>query len=239
MQIPVTEKQKKHSKLLKKAPARKLRDLAASATADINIVIEEPFIIYTEPPPPHTIQTVVCHAGAMIVGVVNDSSPQLTEDESFLFTEYAITVEDVAKDNAVSPIQRGSRISVVRDGGTGLLNGRRIHARVEGFKSFAEGKRYILFLRFIPETGAYVAYANGSFEISNEKVIPLGRRLNDQPDDASAFLNRVRTILSGNNCINSQSLKGTQSSFAFPFAIYHLPFYLSLFPPLHKACARC
>lgn len=206
VQAPATEKQKKHGKLLKQSQGRRLRELTASGTGDITITAEEPFIIYTEPPRSPALQTIVCNAEAIVAGVINDGSPQLTEDESFLFTEYTMTVEKVVKDNAAVPIQIGTNISVVRDGGEGRINGRTIHAKVEGFKSFEVGKRYILFLRFIPETDSYLAYANGSFELSEEKIIPLGK-LKDQPKDEITFLNAVHTIVSSNDCINQRGQK--------------------------------
>lgn len=207
LQATATEKQKKHSKLLKQSQGRKLRDLAAQGTGDILITVEEPFIIRTpdkETPRARFPQDAVCKAEAVVVGTLDDDSPQMTEDESFLFTEYAMSVTEVIKDNAIAPIPQGSNITVVRDGGTGQLDGRIIRARVEGFKSFTVGKRYLLFLRYIPETGSYLAYANGSFELNANEVIPSGRMPESESRDAMAFLSAIRAATAANDCINQR-----------------------------------
>lgn len=198
IESPITEKQKSHSKLLKQSQGRKLRELAAVGTGDIVVSVEEPFVISTagEESPP-SVQTKVCNAHAVVIGMLNDSSPQLTEDESFLFTEYTMSVEEVIKDNPAAAIQPGNSITVIREGGTGRLHGRVVRARVEGFKTFDVGKRYLFFLRFVPDTNSYLAFPNGSFELNENEVVPLGKASPNELRDATTFLTAARTTVAG------------------------------------------
>lgn len=205
LQSAVTERQKKHSKLLRQSQGPKLRELAAKGSGDILLAVEEPFLITIPGKEPSRLpfaQAAVCNAEAVVVGTLKSDAPQFTEDESFIFTEYEMSVEEIIKDNTIAPLQTGGQISVVRDGGTGQLNGRTIRARVEGFNSFTVGKRYVLFLRFIPETGSYLAYANGSFELNGNEIIPLGKMPEHESRDATTFLSAIRTATATAGCKN-------------------------------------
>ncbi|HKS29912.1 MAG TPA: hypothetical protein VJS44_18960 [Pyrinomonadaceae bacterium] len=205
IKAPATGKQRTHSKLLRQSTGPKISDLTAKGAGDIVLTVDEPFVISTTSSGQQSlpsIETQVCNADAVVVGTLTDSSPQLTEDESFLFTEYTMSAEEVIKNNSKSPIQLDS-ISVVRDGGIGQFNGRTIVAKIEGFAPFIEGKRYLLFLRFIPDTGSYLAYANGSFELKKTSVIPLGSMSANISKEASSFLSLTRQAAALNNCSSS------------------------------------
>lgn len=206
IKIPATGKEKKHSRLLAQSQGRKISELTAKAKGDITLLVGEPLVMVMpdrEAQPAPFIQTKVCNAEAVVIGRLNNSSPQLTADESFLFTEFSMTVEEVIKNNPNAPIQKGGSISVVRDGGVGKFQGRTIRAKVEGFDSFTDGKRYILFLRFIPDTGSYLAYANGSFELNDNTISPLGKLPDNISREATTFLNFTR-VSAANDCAGQQ-----------------------------------
>jgi hypothetical protein len=105
----------------------------------------------------------------------------------------------VLKDNPAAHVAPQTRLTVTRPGGKVALNGREITAIDRSFKRLAVGGRYLLFLRFIPATGAYQALnEKGSFEIDNNKIAVLS----ELPDavfsserDAASFINEVRTAI--------------------------------------------
>lgn len=134
---------------------------------------------------------------AVVIGTVVNKVSQLTKNETFVFTDYDLSVEEVLKDRT-STIQPQSIITVTRPGGKILLEGRIINARDKSFKPLVIGGRFLLFLRLIPKTGAYQAVNNkSSFELVNNKVRPLS----DAPDakslggDLEPFLSQIRAAI--------------------------------------------
>jgi hypothetical protein len=107
-------------------------------------------------------------ADAVVIGTLKNKSSQLTDDGEFLFSDYVMVVNFVAKPAAIAP---NSEITVTRAGGEILLNGRTVRAIDPFFKPFQLGQSYILFLKLIPETGAYMAHAEGTFRIVGGKVM--------------------------------------------------------------------
>ena len=196
----MTEKQKQHGKLFKHTGPR-LRALVTEQTGVIEVAQDAPdlFILPESGPKPPVLQSAVCNANAVVVGTLNSKNSQLTEQGNFIFTDYEMAVEEVIKNNSAAPIALNNTITVTRAGGVVQLNGRVIRAKVEDFKPMAVGQRYLLFLRFIPATGSYLAYGNGSFQLEGKKVIALGMAaskelLNDGSKDATTFLSETRSF---------------------------------------------
>jgi hypothetical protein len=109
-----------------------------------------------------------------VVGTIKDKGSALTEDDNFIFTDYALSVEDIFKDNAARSIQPGTQIIITRPGGTMHLNGRTMTAIDEAFQPLQPGSRYRLFLQFVPATGAYrTSLGAGSYEFKNQLLIKL------------------------------------------------------------------
>lgn len=143
------------------------------------------------------LRDMTCDSDAVLVGQVKSKVSQLTENEEFTFTDYEVTVEDVVKNNAASPINAQSNITVTRPGGMIRLDGRIIQAIDQYYKPFALGGRVLLFLKFIPSTGAYKAFrSEGSFTLSGGKLIKLTDE--DLPAEleseksAEAFTSKIR-----------------------------------------------
>jgi hypothetical protein len=201
----LSQKQKHHRQYLKTSPGPKLRDLAAKGSGDIWVTVEEPLTIsisgkgIAELP---TLPFTICNAGIIVVGTLTTDSPQLTEDESFLFTEYTLKVEEVIKGEHVPELKAGGTITVIREGGIGQINGRTIRAEREGFKPFTVGSRYVLFLRAIPETGAYLAYPYGSFALNENVVMPFGKMPEGVPTASAPFLESIRNTTATTKCVN-------------------------------------
>jgi|SRR5918911_2811812 hypothetical protein len=199
------EKQKEHAKLYKTYDnGPDLRKQAAASTGDITVEVSSPGKIYPSEPVslPPFLNALACDADAIIIGIPKSGSSQFTENGSFIFTDYEVTVEQVLKDNIDSTIRAADSLIITRPGGSIQINGRTIRGNLEAFKPFNMNERYLLFLRFIPTTAAYRAFGIGSFQLRDNKVFSLGDgplwgEINNLAD-AQAFITDVRTAAASN-----------------------------------------
>jgi len=196
----MTEKQRVHSKLFKHSGA-KLSDIAARQNGDVEV--EEGLGLITVLPVAGSHQPVfhsaVCNADAVIIGILNDKASQLTDEGSFVFTDYQIIVQEVIKNNPVAPLQASGVITGTRDGGVIELNHRIFRAKREDFDPPVVGQRYLLFLRFIPATGAYLMYGNGTFQLDGQGILALGPAARAELEknstkDSAGFLSQIRVF---------------------------------------------
>jgi hypothetical protein len=174
---------------------KKLRDLPGSA--DTGFVIEVPNSILGMDPYHVFLKRLTCDSNAIVIGSVSGKNSQLTLDGTFVFTDYEFAIVDVVKNNPAAPIQNGSTVTVARPGGAILLNGRRIQVRDMSFEPFKSGARYVLFLKFIPTAGAYMALnSKAAFQIQNNRIFKVTKESLvpelDGTTDAEAFLAEVR-----------------------------------------------
>ncbi|HEX8176256.1 MAG TPA: hypothetical protein VF543_14160 [Pyrinomonadaceae bacterium] len=204
----MSAQQKEHSKLYKDYKGNgKLLDLL---NKEENNTTNE-LIITVMPPLPELspggrpslseafLKNLASNADVVVIGRVTNKSSQLTENGAFVFTDYDLAVEEVLKGNSSNNIQSQSSIAVTRPGGKILLEGRVVTATDRVFKPLAIGGRYLLFLKYIPTTGAYHAVNNkGSFELVDNKSIKLLNEATDAPrvdKDAASFINDVRIAI--------------------------------------------
>lgn len=205
----MTDRQKKHGKLFKRYGAltggKKLKD-SGSQPGDVNVSIEigdrplaRTFDLNTY------LRDNACKADAIVIATVNSKASQLTEDGSFTFTEYDVTVEEVLKDNSRSPLAVNSNITVARAGGVVRLNGRTLRALDRSERPLETAGRFLLFLQYVPEAGDYKSYTGDagdvSFRLRGDKLFQVSdeaRPLGEGRDvDATSFLNQVRSAAYG------------------------------------------
>jgi hypothetical protein len=112
---------------------------------------------------------------AIIRGRVTGKISQMTEDNSFLFTDYDVLVLDVFKNNLIAPIERGQAITFTSLGGKIVMDEVVMKAGGDGEVLYpVNAQDILLFLKFIPETGSYkLTRGNGSFEINETSVRPF------------------------------------------------------------------
>lgn len=203
----MTEKQKKHSKLFKQfkhvTQGRKLRDIAAEkgSVSVINMIGD------VDKPSDFTLsgylQALTRKSDAVILGRVRSKSSQLLDEGTFTFTDYEIAVTEVLKSNAVVPVELNSNITYTSTGGAIQLNGHIISAVDYRNEPLQVGEDYLLYLKFVPETGAYKGFSddlNGdTFQIkdgvitqTSKKPSPLGTK---RTTDAATFMAEVRTVI--------------------------------------------
>jgi hypothetical protein len=112
---------------------------------------------------------------AVIRGRVTKKTSQISEDDAYIFTDYDIAVTEVLKNNATAPIDTGATITVTHPGGKVLLEGIIVKVEDMNFEPLPINNHdVVLFLSFIPETGAYkITRVTGSFELDGSVVRPL------------------------------------------------------------------
>lgn len=199
---PVEKQDKEHARKVYKGLGdghRKLTDAASTGTGDISGGLEVGLPVLSPFAPPFNLReflkTRACAVDVIVVGKVKSKSARLTEDETFVFTDYVLSVEDVLKNNDAEFINSGGDITVTRAGGVINLRGRKVTAEHQAVKLLEENQRYLLFLTFVPDKSAYVANDIG-FLLQNNKIVKLTRaqaaRELESGNDASAFIDEVR-----------------------------------------------
>jgi hypothetical protein len=216
----MSERQKKHSKLYKQYNMG--RKLDAIPLEEFEKVLEPG--VYIEPgtpvvsPEPVTvvfedyIRDLVCDSDAVLRVTINDKESQLTESKEFIFTDHTAFVERIYKNNSAAPLEQNTTIIVTRPGGKVKIQGRVIGAKDAAFKYLSIRKQYLLFLRYVPETGAYLSIRNGSFLVEDDSLVAMTEEsLPDGPGHRREFTNAVFNALHTNCNKNHLALTLTNS----------------------------
>jgi hypothetical protein len=173
----LTRTQQIHSQIFSKQyegyrHGSKLRDIPGSN--DTRFIIGIPNSIEGMPPYHELLKQLTCQADAVLIGVISSKTSALTMDGTFVFTDYELNVEDALKNNRVAAVSRGTAVTITRPGGAILLNGRRIQVTDSAFMPLRAGGRYILFLKYLPTSGAYMNVSSKTaFEIRDNKIMKL------------------------------------------------------------------
>lgn len=201
----ISDQQKQHSKLYSNYKGNgKLRDLIKKNPdgVDIEVLPGTPELsVGGRAVADDSVQELTSNADTIVVGRVTNKSSQITENGSFLFTDYEFSVDESLKNTTAAKIDSQKTITVTRPGGKVLLDGHLITATDRSFRELLIGGRYLLFLKFIPGTATYrPVNAKGSFDITNGKVelltaAPDAQRIDK---DAESFISDVRTAITMN-----------------------------------------
>ena len=133
--------------------------------------IENDYARQIQPPyPPIRMAEFACMSDAVVVGTAESSVSHITADLGFIYSEWKIRLSSVLQDNLKSPIFGSNEISVVRAGGLLMINGRWVIGQEWNFPQFQPGDEYLLYLKYIPDTGFYKAIAGRSFDLSHGPV---------------------------------------------------------------------
>lgn len=159
------------------------------------------------PYPPHFLKSLACTSDAVIVGTIRKHTSQVSEAGDFIYSDYVIQIQEVLKDSSKSPVAPNATVLVSRPGGSIKGKYREVRAVDPNFRSFKEGGRYLLFLKYAPAASAYIASAEGSFDLNGKTVRqltrqPLWKHVEDQEagsviSDARAAADSVRAECGG------------------------------------------
>ncbi|MDQ3665938.1 MAG: hypothetical protein M3410_04925 [Acidobacteriota bacterium] len=174
----ITEKQREHSRLYKEYNTGKRISELVAEMGDVRIRRNSP-LSGGDPTgfsadPHEFLRGLVCDADAVLIGKVKDKSSHMSEDESFVYTDYEMSVTKVLKDNSAAHIEADADISITRPGGVIRVNGRTVEAIDNSFAPLTVKGHYLVFLRFMPVTATYRALGSqGSFELRGKEINKL------------------------------------------------------------------
>ncbi len=177
----LTEKQHSHSKLYSFYKERTHNAKMSELLGQVNNNVVQmdfyvPLLPLLEPETPENYFGELAQASdAVIRGIVIRKASQLTEDDTFIFTDYEVMVAEVLKNNAITPLSTGAVITITRPGGKVSLDGRIIKVIEHSFAPLPLNDHdVVLFLKATPETGTYEsARPTGSFELDGSVLRPL------------------------------------------------------------------
>lgn len=133
-----------------------------------------------------TLKALAAASDAIVIGQVVEQASQLTEDDHFLFTDYQLELDRVLKECPTAPLKVPGKITVTRSGGTVVLEGHVIRAVNENFPLFHKGFRYLLFLKYLPDTDAYQSLDHfSSFWLIKNRVIRYNQYFRTLRDTAA------------------------------------------------------
>jgi hypothetical protein len=155
---------------------------------------------YSEKPNPSNIarlemESLTCSCSLVVLGKIGTGTSHVTADNGFLYTDWGFFVEDVIRNNPDSSVAAGSSITVVKGGGRMQIQGRAVYAIDDLFSDFQTGDEYLLFLHFIPKTGAYAAYRSVGYVFHGGKATQLSLDGGTKPHTAALDLMDKNTLL--------------------------------------------
>jgi hypothetical protein len=164
-----------------------------------------------ETPPPTPMP--VSQSDAVIIATVTKAQPHLTESESGMYTEFAVNVEQVFKNDGLPSVSASSTINVDREAGAmRLRDGRVIRYETGGVGRLPRvGRRYVLFLKRVND-GQDISILTG-YELRQGHVFPLDgetrvfspetgqitRKAPFESTDETTFLELVRAAVANPN----------------------------------------
>jgi hypothetical protein len=204
----LTERQRAHSKLysqyreMRAQNMDSITELAAHNKGKCKIVQTRTFTplgpLLGPDTPENYFDRLARESDAVLLGRPTKKVSQITEDDSFIFTDYDVLIKEVIKNNIVAPLDAGASITITRPGGKVLLDGMIVRAIDDSYGPLPiNGNDVLLFLRFVPETGAYRATREtGSFELDGSSVRPLTRSAMPPGTilDSDSFLKTIRSV---------------------------------------------
>ncbi len=134
-----------------------------------------------------------CASDLVVVGTIQDQASFLTEDASFILTDYSIRVVSTWRGQTVAP---GSIISYVRSGGSVNIDGRVVSASHSMYPPLLRGQTYLLFTKRPGLTASFVKPATGYLNalVGDKSLRRLSAEFGDQstaevqPDHARAVV---------------------------------------------------
>lgn len=132
---------------------------------------------------------------AVVLGKATERISQITDDGNFVFTDYAVAIKEILKNNANAPLDSGTTITVTSPGGKVLIDDVIVKTSSNAFGSLPINNHYlVLFLTSIKETGDYrLTRYNEGFELDGAAVHPIASVFpSGLLKDGDAFLKTVR-----------------------------------------------
>lgn len=196
----LTLQQREHSKLYESYEGHngKIRDaLRKDSRGLVSFRTACPFL--PGRPVPDVVTELVEKADAIVTASFVSKSSQITATGTYVFTDYELRIEEVLKDAVASRLKPEANITVTRPGGKVLLFGATASFTDFAFKPLMPGRRYLLFLSYLPSTNAYRAVnSESSFDITDTRVETLNEGMTRPFErDLYDFVTSVKIAVAG------------------------------------------
>jgi hypothetical protein len=151
---------------------------------------------------PLQLSSLVARADLIVEASTAGGRSHLNTAETDIFTDYPFTVHTVINNNTRRrDFRAGNAITVRRDSGVVVVDGRTAVSHENGFPAFNANEHYILFLTEQPRDKTYSVFAGpqGAFK-AGEGITTIAVSLDDTADpphamSRAAFLGEVRALL--------------------------------------------
>jgi hypothetical protein len=108
-----------------------------------------------------------CEADVVVRAVVKSKTSQFTVDETYIFTDYTMSVLDILKDDRRGSLKPAGSILVSRPGGAVRFDGKTVTQVNSNERPFLQSNRYLLFLKRISGSVGFTL-SEGSVLIDSE-----------------------------------------------------------------------
>jgi hypothetical protein len=193
----LTDQQKEHSKLYQPyETGNKIRDVLIDRQSEFVISTSAcPFL--SVEPLPDLINELAQKSDAIVIAEFVSKTSQITTSGTYIFTDYELRVTETFKTPRNQTLPPETTITITRPGGKVLLFGQIAQFRSSAFKPLLPGRRYLLFLTYLPSTGAYRAVSSDStFDVTETRVESLSEgtvRAFDR--DPTALLTKLKLAI--------------------------------------------
>lgn len=105
-------------------------------------------------------------------GTVGPTTSFMLPDGGFLYSMMPFRVTDLVKNSTAVPVERGTTISVGREGGVLRVGNKSVTAVCTGFQLFQPGQQYLVFLQYVSKANVFVA--RKAYQFVNGKAAGMG-----------------------------------------------------------------
>jgi hypothetical protein len=150
---------------------------------------------------PLQLSSLVARADLIVEASTAGGRSQLNTAETDIFTDYTFTVHSVIKTKRRPDFRAGNALTVRRESGVVVIDGRTAVSHENGFPPFDANEHYILFLMEQPRDQAYSVFGGpqGAFR-AGESITTVAVALDNRADpphsmSRAAFMGEVRALL--------------------------------------------
>lgn len=179
--------------------------LLSSTTGDVELDVETSGLTNYRIDPRELSAELVCGSHAIVLGAPTASVSEVTTQRHTIYTEWTVQVEEALRAPASQRLPWKSDITVLLNGGTATVGGRRVTAKNADFPPVRLERRHLFFLRLVEKTGAFVPWF--VIDASGERLLSLrpGAFPNLEKADTEEYLSTLRNeaipaALSSGNC---------------------------------------
>jgi hypothetical protein len=162
-----------HGRKVQSEEAGAIPAALARETGDVYIHAASPIIDEIGLDPKNQLANWMRHCDLVALGKIGTGTAYMTARQGFVNTDWSFEVTQVVKNNPQAPVDSATSITVIAFGGRLKIGQRTIHAIQKTHREFKPGEEYLLFLKFVPETGAYSLSWPIGFGFSGMRTVPL------------------------------------------------------------------